>query len=93
MDNASIHKSIFFKEKCGNFLNILYLPSYSPPLNPIERIFSLWKSYVRKKELLTEDMLAVRICEKAGLFKESDFTQNYIKSHIMLLNCLNKNNI
>ena len=69
MDNYTIHKSGFFNEKFGDYLNMLYLPAYSPQLNPIERIFSVWKSYVRRREHLVEDILAMHICEKANNFK------------------------
>ena len=44
MDNASIHTSIEVKELLNGY-NMLYLPSYSPHLNPIE----LWFSQLRKQ--------------------------------------------
>jgi transposase len=93
MDNYTIHKSTFFKENFGDNLNILYLPTYSPQLNPIERIFSVWKSYVRRKEHLVEDILAMHICEKANNFKTQDFKGNFEKSLSLLKDCLDKKDL
>jgi len=43
LDNASIHTSKKFKEKLGEWeklgLHLLYLPPYSPELNPIEMLW------------------------------------------------------
>jgi len=49
MDNASFHKSAKTKEliesvKC----NLLYLPAYSPDLNPIEKKWSHIKKFIKK---------------------------------------------
>jgi transposase len=49
MDNASFHKSERTRlliEKRG--ARLLYLPPYSPDLNPIENYWALLKLYVRK---------------------------------------------
>jgi hypothetical protein len=49
MDNAAFHKTDlvrnFFKD---NNLTFLYLPPYSPMLNPIEECFSKVKNSIRK---------------------------------------------
>ncbi len=48
MDNSPIHKHsdhMQFRE----FLQIIYLPPYSPFLNPIEEVFSQWKRIFREK--------------------------------------------
>ena len=48
LDNASFHKSQIAKkliEKVG--CQILFLPSYSPDLNPIEKYWSWFKAQVR----------------------------------------------
>jgi transposase len=50
MDNASFHKSEKTRlliEKRG--AKLLYLPPYSPDLNPIENYWALLKLYVRKR--------------------------------------------
>jgi transposase len=49
MDNLSSHKSIEVRqiiEAAG--ANLLYLPPYSPDLNPIEQAFSKLKAHLRK---------------------------------------------
>jgi transposase len=49
MDNVSTHKVAGVREAieaCG--ARLLYLPPYSPDLNPIEQFFSTFKSILRK---------------------------------------------
>ena len=49
LDNASFHKSAetkFLIEKAGCYL--LFLPKYSPDLNPIENCQANFKNYLRK---------------------------------------------
>ena len=56
MDNATIHKTVEVLElirKSGN--NVLFLPPYSPALNPIENVFRKWKAYVRSQECNNEE--------------------------------------
>lgn len=64
LDNASYHKK---KDKSGEFqivtharrlrkdVTVLYLPPYSPDLNPIEMMWSDMKQYVRKNSVDTVD--------------------------------------
>ncbi|XP_040175166.1 uncharacterized protein LOC120908323 [Anopheles arabiensis] len=48
MDNVAFHKCIEVKEAIGNEEDKpLYLPPYSPFLNPIENMFSKWKNLVK----------------------------------------------
>jgi transposase len=58
MDNSSIHKvkgiAEAIEEK-GAF--VLYLPTYSPDLNPIENMWSEIKSHLRKVKARTLDTL------------------------------------
>jgi transposase len=58
LDNLAVHKS----EKAARCLRqkgawFLFLPSYSPDLNPIEQAFSQIKSHLRKAEARTFDAL------------------------------------
>ena len=49
MDNASYHKSknlIKDLEKYGNSIRIIYLPVYSPDLNPVEMVWKELKKYI-----------------------------------------------
>ena len=52
MDNASTHMSIEVENeirKAGAVL--IYSPSYSPELNPIENYFALYKAYLKRNEM------------------------------------------
>ena len=58
LDNLAAHKS----ERAENVIRakgawLLFLPPYSPDLNPIEMAFSKLKSYLRKSEARTIDDL------------------------------------
>lgn len=46
-DNARIHKNKLLP-KIEKYLNILFLPAYSPQLNPIETLFSVIKTRLRR---------------------------------------------
>ena len=48
MDNALFHHSDRLKEMCTDArLKLIYLPPYSPDLDPIEEFFSELKAYIR----------------------------------------------
>jgi transposase len=58
MDNLSAHKGEKIKGMIeGRGCQLLYLPSYSPDLNPIEEAFSKIKRLVRKAEARTREAL------------------------------------
>jgi transposase len=49
LDNASFHKSERTKKLIEEaWASILFLPPYSPDLNPIENYWAVLKTYVRK---------------------------------------------
>lgn len=49
MDNASIHKNARIKQLCDAAgVMLIYLPPYSPDLNPIEQWFSSLKAYIKR---------------------------------------------
>lgn len=49
MDNASFHHTDRINELCSNAgVKLLYLPPYSPDLNPIEEFFAELKAFVRR---------------------------------------------
>jgi transposase len=58
MDNLSAHKGGRVKEIVeGRGCELVYLPPYSPDLNPIERAFSKVKGLLRKAEARTRESL------------------------------------
>jgi transposase len=49
MDNASIHRSDKIQQMCdGAGVILLFLPPYSPDLNPIEEMFGELKTYIKQ---------------------------------------------
>jgi transposase len=58
MDNLSSHKSFRIKELIeGRGCELLYLPPYSPDLNPIEEAFSKLKALLRKAGARAQEAL------------------------------------
>ena len=48
-DNAAFHRGDELKEIAEKFdINIIYLPAYSPDLNPIEKLWANFKRNLRK---------------------------------------------
>lgn len=91
MDNASIHKSL----SIGRIIQVrgyrvLYLPPFSPELNPIEQFWHQLKSKLKREKLLSKETLQTRITEAANLVP-LEFIQNTIKhSESCFSNCLEK---
>ena len=58
MDNLSAHKGERVRELIEHKgCELLYLPPYSPDLNPIEEAFSKVKGILRKAEVRTREAL------------------------------------
>jgi len=58
MDNVPFHKSLRIQIMIKVKEHVLlYLPPYSPFLNPIENMFSKWKNTVRKERVENEEKL------------------------------------
>lgn len=73
MDNAPIHKPKVIKaliEERGH--KCIYLPPYSPFLNPIEEFWSKVKAGVRRTPLTADDRLTDRICESVRKVTKKD---------------------
>ena len=80
MDNLSSHKNPDVAEhikKCG--AELLYLPPYSPDLNPIENMWSKVKQLLRGMELRTGDALEKGIASALDLVCASD-VQGWFKN-------------
>ncbi|KAG0841955.1 hypothetical protein G6F17_009019 [Rhizopus arrhizus] len=62
MDNAPIHKNADIEKEINRRgYGCVYLPPYSPELNPIEQFWSVCKSKMKREELLQEETLSSRI--------------------------------
>ena len=58
MDNHPVHRSkIVQKYLSDNKIKFLYLPPYSPKLNPIEEAFSKIKNFIKKQKSRTKEKL------------------------------------
>jgi transposase len=84
MDNASPHKVKGVVEEIENKgAFVLYLPTYSPDLNPIEKMWSKIKAHLRKVKARTVDALynalkdaldSVSISNIKGWFSEANYS-------------------
>lgn len=73
MDNVRFHldgRVVELIESLG--ASVLYLPPYSPELNPIEECWSKVKTYLRKVAARTEETLHQALCEAEALVLEED---------------------
>jgi transposase len=80
LDNLAVHKS----EKAAQCLKqrgawFLFLPAYSPDLNPIEQAFSKLKAHLRKAEARTFEALWRAIGNICDLFEPQE-CWNYLKA-------------
>ena len=80
LDNLAVHKSAraaqCLKEKGAWFL---FLPPYSPDLNPIEMAFAKLKAHLRKAAARTYDALWRAIGDICGLYEPQE-CWNYLKA-------------
>jgi transposase len=80
LDNLAVHKSAkaaqCLKEKGAWFL---FLPPYSPDLNPIEMAFAKLKAHLRKAAARTYDALWRAVGDICGLY-EPEKCWSYLKA-------------
>ena len=73
LDNLSAHKAAGVREVIeARGAEMIYLPPYSPDLNPIERCWSKIKSYLRKMKARTREALEEAIAQALATVTESD---------------------
>ncbi|OIQ74169.1 hypothetical protein GALL_441850 [mine drainage metagenome] len=80
LDNLATHKSL----KSANLLKqqkcwFLFLPAYSPDLNPIEMAFSKLKAHLRRLEARTYDQLIQALGDICRLY-DPDECWNFFKA-------------
>lgn len=79
MDNLSSHKTKGVREAIESVgAKLVYLPPYSPDLNPIEMAFSKLKAYLKKAAARTVEQLWDEIANIIELFKTKE-CENYFK--------------
>jgi transposase len=73
MDNLSSHKVKGVNNLIENEgAKIIFLPPYSPDLNPIEQMWSKIKAFLRKTKSRTKDCLEKNISKAFNTIKQSD---------------------
>ena len=87
MDNARIHHAVII-QPLAERINILFGPPYSPPLNPIEEIFALWKHYLRFEKFDNEIELLKNIVETAKKISPNKIRKAVIRSLTYCLKAL-----
>lgn len=80
MDNLSAHKVAGVRDAIAAAgASILYLPPYSPDLNPIEQLFARLKALLRKAAARTRDELWQTIGDLLDVFSPQE-CRNYIQN-------------
>uniref|UniRef100_A0A182W8X6 DDE_3 domain-containing protein n=1 Tax=Anopheles minimus TaxID=112268 RepID=A0A182W8X6_9DIPT len=80
MDNVRFHKCTEIREAIGEEQDrAIYLPPYSPFLNPIENLFSKWKNVVKRTNPQNEADLMEAIANGATTLTADD-CEGYIRN-------------
>lgn len=80
MDNLPAHKVAGVREAIAAVgASILYLPPYSPDLNPIEQMFAKLKALLRQAAARTREALWHTIGRLLGAFSQTE-CQNYLEN-------------
>ena len=81
MDNLGSHKAKAVQHAIkGAGAHRLFLPPYSPDLNPIEQVFSKLKHLIRKARERTVENLCNRIGDLLGEFTSQELTNYFANS-------------
>jgi transposase len=80
MDNLAAHKVTGVRAAIAAAgASVLYLPPYSPDLNPIEQVFAKLKALLRKSAARTREALWTTIGEQLGAFTPAE-CRNYLQN-------------
>lgn len=80
LDNLGSHKSKAAREAIrGKGAHLIFLPPYSPDLNPIEQVFAKLKHLMRKAEERTVEATWRKVGDLLDLFPPQECA-NYIKN-------------
>jgi transposase len=91
MDNASILKSKPMIRKIERRdYKVMYLPLYSPELNPIEQFWGVVKGKMKRDRLLAEENLSDRIADACNDVLISDLYDFCNHSKRQIIKCYKK---
>lgn len=94
LDNVRFHKVLAIRNKCEeNGVRILFLPPYSPFLNPIENMFAQWKEYTRQGNVENEDQLFCTINSSLEKISGEHCRNYYTRMMSFIAKCLQKETI
>ncbi len=80
LDNLSVHESARAAEAlAARRTGFLFLPQYSPDLNPIEMAFAKLKAYLRKASARAFEPLWTALCDICAMFDPQE-CWNYFKA-------------
>ena len=80
MDNLGSHRGKAVRQAIRQAgAKLLFLPKYSPDLNPIEQVFSKLKHLLRKAQTRSYDAILAAIAEILGAFTPQE-CRNYLKN-------------
>ena len=81
MDNLSSHKGKAVRQAIrGAGAKLLFLPKYSPDLNPIEQVFSKLEHLLRKAAARTLETLTAAVGELLGAFTAEECANDFANS-------------
>ena len=90
MDNCTIHHAGTFTTCYNAKMNILYLPPYSPMLNPIELCWNQWKKNLSKKTWSDKKSFFREVVNTGLNLRTQTFNNNFYKSFKFHEPCLEK---
>ena len=94
MDNVQFHKCREIQQLINNNnYELLFLPPYSPFLNPIENMFSKWKGITKSSNPRNEHDLMNVIMHGSRLITSSDFDGYFRNISSYIPRYLNNQNI
>ena len=81
MDNLASHKAKAVRQAIRNAgAKLIFLPKYSPDLNPIEQVFAKLKHLLRKAAARTPDAVCNAIAEILDTFSPSECAKYFANS-------------
>jgi transposase len=81
MDNLGSHKAHAVRRALRSAgARLIYLPAYSPDLNPIEQVFAKLKHFLRKARKRSFDEISDRIADILKAFSATECTNYFVNA-------------